>query len=122
MVAARLAVLGALLVLAPAALAATAAPGATTGPVSSLGSTSATVDGTVDPNGQATTWYFEYGASTAYGSRTASSSAGSGQSALDVSAALGGVDPGTTYHYRPLGTSSRGTRPGADRLFPTTPP
>src|SRR3954451_20841034 len=105
MVVTRLALLAALLALAPAALAATAAPGATTGPVSSVGSTSATVNGTVDPNGQATTWYFEYGTSTTYGSRTASSSAGSGQSALDVSAALGGLNPGTSYHYRVVATS-----------------
>src|SRR4051794_19085406 len=122
MVAARLAVLGALLVLAPAALAATAAPGATTGPVSSVGSTSATVNGTVDPNGQPTTWYFEYGTSTAYGSRTASSSAGSGQTALDVSAAVGGLAAGTTYHYRLVATSSGGTSRGADGLFTTTSP
>ena len=38
----------------------------------------ATVTGTVNPNGQATTWYVEYGTSTSYGSRTASQNAGSG--------------------------------------------
>ena len=41
-----------------------AAPTAITGPMSAVGPTSATASGTVNPNGQSTSWYFEYGTST----------------------------------------------------------
>ena len=64
------------LVFASAALA--AAPTATTGPATVVGSTSATVGGSVDPHGQATTWWVEYGTSTSYGSKTAAANAGAG--------------------------------------------
>ena len=36
-------------------------PGAATGNASSVTSTSATLNGTVNPNGRSSTWYFEYG-------------------------------------------------------------
>jgi len=55
-----------------------AAPTATTGPATAIGATTATVTGTVVPGGQATTWYIQYGATTAYGSQTAKANAGSG--------------------------------------------
>ena len=42
-------------------------------------------DGTVTANGQATTWYFEYGTSTSYGSKTAEKNAGAGTSTASVS-------------------------------------
>ena len=67
------------------------APSATTGPTTTVGSTTATVTGSVDPGGQATTWYVEYGTSTSYGSKTTAKSAGSGSAAVDVSAALTGL-------------------------------
>ena len=41
--------------------------------------TDATLTGSVDPKGHSTSWYFEYGTSTTYGTKTASNrSAGSG--------------------------------------------
>ena len=45
-------------------------PVAITGPVSAIGGTSATLNGTVNPGGAATDWWFEYGTSTSYGSKT----------------------------------------------------
>ena len=36
----------------------------------------ATLNGTVDPNGRPTTWWFEYGPSTSYGSRTTARNGG----------------------------------------------
>ena len=91
--------------------AAAVAPAAITGPVSSVGATSATVTGTVNPNGQATSWYVEYGTSTSYGSRTASQNAGSGTANAAVSASLTGLTPGTTYHYRVVATNARRHEP-----------
>ena len=51
-------------------------PVAVTGGASSITSTSATLNGTVNPNGRSTTWYFEYGTSTSYGTKTPAKSAG----------------------------------------------
>ena len=48
-----------------------AAPVAITGTVSAIGGTTATLNGTVNPAGAATDWWFEYGTSTSYGSKTA---------------------------------------------------
>ena len=48
-----------------------AAPAAVTGAATNVTTSSATLNGTVDPNGRATVWYFEYGTSTSYGSKTA---------------------------------------------------
>ena len=62
-----------------------AAPTAITGPMSAVGPTSATASGTVNPNGQSTSWYFEYGTSTSYGKKTSSRSAGSGTANVQVS-------------------------------------
>jgi phosphodiesterase/alkaline phosphatase D-like protein len=108
-----------LLVLAPAATA--AAPGATTGPVGAVGGTTATLKGTVSPGGQATTWQFEYGPTTSYGTKTTARNAGSGTAAVDVSADLTGLTPGTTYHYRLTATNAAGTARGADGIFSTAP-
>src|SRR5689334_8096702 len=101
------------------AVALAAAPSATTGAASGVDHESATVHGTVNPQGQATTYHFEYGTTSAYGSQTTDTSAGSGTSNADVSAALGGLKANTTYHYRLVAASSQGTTDGADRSFTT---
>jgi len=97
-----------------------AAPGVGTGSASSVGATTATVHGTVDPNGQSTNWHVDYGTSTSYGSSTPSRGAGSGTSATNVSEGLSGLVPGTTYHYRLVASNAAGTTAGADRTFTTT--
>jgi phosphodiesterase/alkaline phosphatase D-like protein len=94
-------------------------PAATTGAASAIGPTSATANGTVDPNGAETTWYVEYGATTEYGLRTADKSAGAGTAATAVSVQLTGLTAGTTYHYRVVATSDGGTDRGADVTFVT---
>jgi hypothetical protein len=119
-VAATLLLSSLLLLSAGAGAAAVAAPTAITGPVSAIGTNSATANGTVNPNGQATNWFFEYGTSTSYGRRTATRSAGSGTTNVQVSAALTGLAPGTTYHYRLVATGGGGTTRGADGIFTTS--
>jgi hypothetical protein len=101
-------------------VAAAAAPSAITGPVTSVGPTNATATGTVNPGGQATTWYVEYGTSTSYGTKTANVSAGSGTANAAVSASLTGLTAGTTYHYRVVATNGAGTDRGADGIFTTS--
>jgi len=96
-----------------------AAPTVVTSPAWSLGPTSATVGGTVDPNGRSTGWWVEYGTSTSYGSRTDTQSAGSGSSAVNVSVRLNGLRAGVTYHFRLVAANDLGTARGADRSFRT---
>ena len=96
-----------------------AAPAAVTGSATSVTTTSATLNGTVDPNGRATMWYFEYGTSTSYGSKTAEKSAGSGGSAVAVTIGVSGLDARRLYHYRLVATSDAGTSRGADQTFST---
>jgi phosphodiesterase/alkaline phosphatase D-like protein len=95
-------------------------PSVVTGPVTASAQTSATVTGTVNPNGLATTWFFQYGTSTGYGSQTGSSNAGSGTTSTSVSASLSGLSPGTTYHYRLVAVNSSGTTQGADAVLTTS--
>jgi hypothetical protein len=87
--------------------------------VSDVGLTEATLHGEVRPVGVQTKYYFEYGPTTAYGSRTAETSAGSGDEFVEVSAPLTGLTFGTTYHYRLVATNSRGTTAGEDQSFET---
>jgi phosphodiesterase/alkaline phosphatase D-like protein len=96
------------------------APTVGTGSASSVGATTATLHGSVDPNGQSTSWHFDYGTSTAYGASTPSRGAGSGTSSTNVSETLSGLVPGTTYHYRLVAANAAGTTAGADRTFTTT--
>lgn len=96
-----------------------AAPTAITGPVSAVGPASATASGTVNPNGQSTSWHFEYGTSTSYGKKTATKGAGAGTANVQVSGALTGLSPGTTYHYRLVATNGAGTARGGDGVFTT---
>jgi len=97
-------------------------PVAVTGAASSVRATSASVAGTVTPNGSRTRYWFQYGTSTSYGSQTWSRSAGSGTAAVPVSASLGRLTAGMTYHYRLVASSSAGTSDGADQSFTTAAP
>ena len=104
------------------AAAAAIAPAVVPGAASPVAATSATVAGTVDPNGSATSWHVEFGPTTSYGSVTTASSAGAGDTPVDVSALLSGLTPGTLYHWRIVATSSAGTTNGADATFTTLAP
>lgn len=119
----RLTALG-LTTLALLALAASAAfavaPTATTGDASGLTDTQAALAGSVNPQGQLTSYAFQYGTTTAYGQQTSLTSAGSGRADTPVRADLAGLTPGTDYHYRVIATNADGTTVGADRTFRTT--
>ncbi|MGN6798287.1 MAG: hypothetical protein ACTHKS_09065 [Gaiellaceae bacterium] len=95
-------------------------PGANTGAATGIGTTSATLNGTVDPNSRDTTFYFEYGTSTSYGTKTASKSAGSAATPQNEAAPVSGLQAGKTYHFRIVATSDAGTATGADATFTTS--
>ena len=81
--------------------------------------TSATLNGTVDPNGRATAWYFEYGTSTSYGSKTADEERRLGNEHGERLGPVSGLTRGRLYHYRLVATSDAGTSRGADQTFST---
>jgi outer membrane protein assembly factor BamB len=90
----------------------------TTNPATNITSSSATLNGTVNPNGLTTSVHFEYGTTTNYGSTTPSHSY-TGNTAQSVSANITGLSTHTTYHFRIVATNSGGTSFGSDRTFTT---
>lgn len=76
-----------------------------------------TINGTINPNGLATTYHFEYGTTVSYGTNTSNLSAGAGTTTQSVSEVLTGLTAGITYHYRLVGVNSDGTTNGADMTF-----
>ena len=99
-----------------------AAPVATTTAASAVGVKAATLAGTVNSSGTATDYAFEFGTTTAYGTRTASASSGSGAAPVARSVPVSGLAAATTYHYRTLALRA-GTviAAGADKTFTTQP-
>ena len=97
------------------------APEAATGPSSEVGVGSATVVGTVDPHGQNTTYLFEYGTSTAYGSSwpTVLVDMGALEGPQPVVVTIPNLLPKTTYHYRLIASNGGGTSYGQDMTFTT---
>jgi len=94
-------------------------PALLTGMASSVSGTDATLNGQINPNGFETTAWFEYGMTPAYGSTTASQSAGSGTGIVPVSQPAGGLSPGMLYHSRLVAQNVNGLRYGPDVAFTT---
>jgi phosphodiesterase/alkaline phosphatase D-like protein len=87
-------------------------PTVTTSAAGSITTNSATLNGSVNPNGAATTAWFEWGTSSTLATfaSTSSQSIGSGTSAVAVNAGLTGLAANTTYYYRAVGQNSAGTQ------------
>ncbi len=99
-----------------------ASPTLETGGASAVSQAAATLNATVNPNGEAVSdCRFEYGTSVSYGASVPCSSLpGSGSSPVAVSAAVTGLSTNTPYHYRIQATNaSGGTSYGLDREFTT---
>ena len=95
-------------------------PATVTGSATDLAEAGAVLNGTINPYGLLTTFYFEYGPTTAYGTKVPAgteSPAGKGTVAKAFSRKLSGLTPGVTYHFRLVATSSAGTVQGLDRSF-----
>ena len=105
-------------------------PAVVTSEATGVTTSAATLHGSVNPFGVASTYHFEYGPTTAYGSSTTPQPAGSGYAAVPVSAALEGLAPGSTIHYRLVAESGDGSSAGGDATValaapgvgPTPPP
>jgi hypothetical protein len=110
----------ALLVGAPAGAWAAARPAAHTGSATALSYASATLNGSIDPHGSDTSYYFQYGPTAAYGAQTPIADAGAGVKAVKVSAPIAGLQPLTRYYYRLVAVNSTGATTGSRRIFQTT--
>jgi phosphodiesterase/alkaline phosphatase D-like protein len=104
------------------------APTVSTGGSSGVSATTATVSGTVNPDGPPTTYYFQYGGTIAYGQQSLPLPAGKGSSVNGETGELSGLQPGVTYHYRIVASNESSGTPqvayGKDETFttPSTPP
>jgi hypothetical protein len=101
-------------------IAAQAAPIVQTLAAQSITTSSAVLRGTVHPMGLATTYYFEYGLTTAYGSETAVETLAAGDQVTTVQASIAGLKASTIYHFRLTATNSAGTTEGNDLTFTTS--
>ncbi len=96
-------------------------PNVFTGASVNVGTGTATLMGSVNPEGATTTYRFQYGTSTSYGLEApapegdVSSEAGT----EGVTVTLTELEPDTVYHYRLVATNSGGTGEGEDRTFTT---
>ncbi|MBE7495933.1 MAG: cadherin-like beta sandwich domain-containing protein [Verrucomicrobiaceae bacterium] len=95
------------------------APTASTTAASAVFATTATLNGTVNPNGIITSAWFEYGTTPSYGQTTASSGVGYGTSAVNVAAYIASLTPNTLYHCRLVAQNGETTAYGADMTFLT---
>ena len=94
-------------------------PIVTTGDPIATTSTGATLSGIIDPGGYETTYFFEYGETTDYGSKTGPETHEKGTEEFDVQADIANLSPGTKYHYRLVATNEVGRTRGDDKEFTT---
>jgi hypothetical protein len=80
---------------------------------------SAVLNGTVNPNGSNTTYFFQWGLTRSYGVTGSPHPAGRGVTPVAAATTAAGLIPGTKYHYRLLAVNRFGTTVGADRTFTT---
>jgi hypothetical protein len=96
-----------------------AAPVATVGSATTVSQTSETLSGTVDPGDLDTTYYFEWGTTSSFGSQTATADAGDGTSPVPVTATISGLQPDTTYGFTLVATNADGSSVAPAGTFAT---
>jgi hypothetical protein len=109
------------LVFAPGSVYAASAPVIERVWASEVNRSTARINAKVNPSEADTTYRFEYGPDTSYGSSVPvpDGDLGSGSEGVEVGEFLTGLQPGGTYHYRVVATNSSGTTPGEDGTFTT---
>ena len=83
------------------------------------GETSAALSAKVTPYAGSATVTFDYGVDESYGSGPTKTVSGGVATPADVTLEIGGLQPGTTYHFRVRATSHAGTTTTTDRTFRT---
>jgi hypothetical protein len=90
-------------------------PSVSTGGVGRARGTTVELEGAIDPKGEATTYYFQYGPTSAYGAQMPTASLPAGTSKVKVSQSVTGLQLG--YHYRLVASNGRGMKDGQDRIY-----
>lgn len=107
------------LVLPAAAQAAVTRPTVTTKAASNIAQSTAQLNGSVNPNGAATTYFFQIGTTSLYGANSPETAVGNGTKVVNVSAPVDSLAPATKYHFRIIARNAKGLVKGADRTFTT---
>ncbi|MGA8744564.1 MAG: hypothetical protein WB507_01715 [Solirubrobacterales bacterium] len=95
-------------------------PVVSAGSATAITPTSANISAGIRPGFRDTTYHFEYGPTTGYGSKTPESgSIGSDNAVHAAVTTLSGLTPATTFHYRVVATNSIGAASGPDQTFTT---
>ena len=100
-------------------------PTATTSAASEVGETTAKLNGSVNPNGLDTHYYFEYGPTTTFGHVIPAAPGmdiGKNSESILTWNTISGLQPGVTYHYRVVASSAAGTSVGTESTFTTLGP
>jgi len=97
------------------------APVVITAAATDIGATNATFNGSINPKGLASAWYFEYGTDLNYGSYSATSSIPAGLAFLVATNECTNLAPATVYHFQLVGANSSGTNFGGDFMLTTDP-
>ena len=118
----RAAVLALLCLGLSAATATAAAPLAFTDPATDISPVGSTLHGRVNPNGQATAAWFQYGLTKSYGKSTAHQNAGLAAGEIPIAQGIGGLTSNKTYHFRMVAESKDGRKNGPDKTFKTSKP
>lgn len=102
---------------------AASAPEVSLEPPSEVSTVGAALHGQVNPEEEATTYQFEYGTTSSYGSRVPATPASIGSGSVDVAVGqhISGLTPDTVYHFRLVATNGTGTTEGEDATFKTYP-
>jgi plastocyanin len=95
-------------------------PIVTTNPAAFIASFSATLKGSLNPDGLSTTFHFQYGTTTSYGLTTAPQTQ-IGDTSRPVSANILSLAANSTYHFRIVASNTAGTTFGNDTTFTTLP-
>ncbi len=97
------------------------APAVTTTVATKIAASTATLTGTVNPEGQATQYWFLYGTKSnlAGAKKTTVVNAGSGTGAVAGIGSITGLTAGTTYYFRLEASNATGTSTGAILKFTT---
>lgn len=77
----------------------------------------ATLNGSVNPSGRASSAWFEWGTSTNYGQTTEPIAVGAGVESVPVSVDLSGLVTGAAYHFRLVAANDLGMAAGDDEVF-----
>jgi hypothetical protein len=104
---------------APSVSAAASPPAVSTESAIGVQATSAILRGIINPEGQSTSYFFQYGRSRSYGAQTPVMSTPSATSTTHVVVAVSGLSSLSGYHFRLIAVNSTGASTGSDQLFTT---